>query len=65
MQNLNIDELLNKAIDKHASDLHITVGRPPVIRVYGEVENLDYEPLDPESAKNLIYSILTTQAFHS
>jgi len=61
MQDLNIDELLIKAIDKHASDLHITVGRPPVIRIHGDVEDLDYQPLDPESAKNLIYPILTTQ----
>jgi twitching motility protein PilT len=62
MQNLCIDDLLSKAIDKRASDLHITVGRPPVIRIYGELENLDgYESLDSESVKNLLYPILTQQ----
>lgn len=59
MQDLNMDELLRVAVSRRASDLHITVGRPPVIRIDGELTNLDYEPLDPDSAQRLIYSILT------
>lgn len=61
MRNLNIDELLKIAVERHASDLHITVGRPPVIRIEGELVDLDFEPLDAESARFLIYSLLTHQ----
>ncbi len=61
MQNLNIDELLKISLERHASDLHITVGRPPVLRIEGELVDLDFDPLDTESAKFLIYSLLTHQ----
>ena len=59
--NLNMMDLLKIAVEKRASDLHITVGRPPVLRIGGELVDMDYEPLDPEHAKNLIYSLLTHQ----
>jgi twitching motility protein PilT len=58
---LNMVDLLKIAVEKRASDLHITVGRPPVLRIDGELVDMDYEPLDPEGAKNLIYSLLTHQ----
>lgn len=61
MQNFNIDDLLKMAVERHASDLHITVGRPPVIRIEGELVDLDFEPLDGDLAKSLIYSLLTHQ----
>ncbi len=61
MQNLNIDDLLRIAVERHASDLHITVGRPPVLRIDGELVDLDFDPLDAESAKFIIYSLLTHQ----
>jgi len=54
-------DLLRTAVEKRASDLHITVGRPPVLRIDGELVDLDYEPLDGESARFLIYSVLTHQ----
>lgn len=58
---LNIEDLLKIAVEKHASDLHITVGRPPVLRIGGELVDLEFDPLDAESAKFLIYSLLTRQ----
>ena len=60
-QHLNMTELLKVAVEKRASDLHITVNRPPVLRIDGQLANLDYEPLDGESARYLIYSLLTHQ----
>ena len=54
-----MEELLIQAVERKASDLHITVGRPPVLRIHGDLTNLDYDSLDSESAKQLIYSILT------
>jgi twitching motility protein PilT len=62
MYNLSIDDLLNKAVDMHASDLHLTVGRPPAVRIHGEIENLDdCKCLDPESIKSIIYPLLSQQ----
>ena len=37
----SIDELLEHMVARDASDLHVTVGTPPVIRVRGEVERVD------------------------
>lgn len=60
-QDLNITDLLKTAVEKHASDLHITVGRPPILRIDGDLVDMDFAPLDPESAQFLIYSLLTHQ----
>lgn len=57
----SMDELLREALIRNASDLHITVDRPPVLRINKELVDLDYEPLSADSAKFLIYSILTHQ----
>ena len=41
-----IDDLLRRVVERNASDLHLKVGSPPVIRVDGELERLDeFEPL--------------------
>jgi len=39
---LKIDELLQIAVDRKASDLHLTVGIPPVLRINGTLERMDY-----------------------
>ena len=58
-QNMKVVELLKEAIRTRASDLHITVGRPPVLRIDGQLVDLEYEQLDHEAARYLIYSLLT------
>ncbi len=60
-QNLNMMELLKIAVERHASDLHITVGRPPILRIDGELADLNYAPLDATTAQELIYSLLAHQ----
>jgi len=57
-QNLDMMDLLRAAVEKGASDLHITVGRPPVLRIHGELVDMDYERLNSETAQRLIYSLL-------
>ncbi len=54
-------ELLELVIQKKASDLHISVGLPPVLRIDGKLVQTDFEPLKPEDTKALIYSILTLE----
>ena len=55
----DIQEFLKIMIDKGASDLHITVGSPPMIRINGELQPLPYPPLSATDTKNLCYSLLT------
>ncbi|MBU4142494.1 PilT/PilU family type 4a pilus ATPase [Patescibacteria group bacterium] len=54
-----MDELLEEVIKRDATDLHISVGRPPIFRVDGSLVMMaDREPLTPEHAKNLALSLL-------
>lgn len=46
-------------MERKASDLHITTGSPPQVRVDGELVQLDHPPLTPVETKQLCYSILT------
>src|SRR5713226_1712141 len=58
----SIDELLEHMVARNASDLHVTVGTPPVIRVRGELERLEeYAPLTPEDSQGLLYRILSSE----
>ncbi len=59
---LSVDALLECSVERGASDLHITAGSPPALRVHGRIELLDeYEPLDPDATRTLIYRITTTE----
>lgn len=52
-------EILTKAVQMQASDVHIAVGKPPLVRVRGEIIALPgYEPIKTEDSQKLIYSIL-------
>src|SRR5919204_184849 len=59
---LSIDALLERMVALNASDLHITVGSAPVVRVNGTLEPLEgTEPLTPEVTHQLLYRILSTE----
>jgi twitching motility protein PilT len=54
-----IPELLGKLLEMKGSDLHLTAGTPPTVRVHGELERLmDYPPLSPRALQGMIYAIL-------
>ena len=54
-----IPELLEKVLDQGASDLHLTAGAPPVMRLHGELERMnDYPILTPKALQGMIYAIL-------
>ncbi len=49
-------------VERNASDLHLTVGSPPVIRVNGRLERLsELEKLTPDQTRTLIYRIISTE----
>jgi twitching motility protein PilT len=56
---ITIQELLKLAVERDASDLHITTHIPPRIRIHGTLVSLDYPPLTPSETKNIVYSLLT------
>ncbi|MCL5965737.1 MAG: type IV pilus twitching motility protein PilT [Deltaproteobacteria bacterium] len=56
---VTMHELLSLMNEKGASDLHVTTGIAPTIRVDGRLIPLPYEPLLPQDTKRLCYSILT------
>jgi len=56
---VDLVEILKEVLDRGASDLHISVGVPPTIRVRGTLEALDYPGITANDSRELIYSILT------
>ena len=58
---LTIHQLLSEAVNRNASDLHLAVGYPPILRIDGELINLNENLLSPEDTENLIYSILNDE----
>ena len=58
---VHIDTLLRQMFEKGASDLHLTVGVPPMLRIHGEMTPLEFEKLRPETCQTLVYSILTDE----
>jgi len=57
---VSIDELAKIVVEKNASDLHITAGSPPAIRVDGKIIPLkQYPVLQPKDTQKLIYSIMS------
>jgi twitching motility protein PilT len=51
-------------VEKGASDLHVTTGAPPRIRIDGKLHSLDENPLTPPETKSLCYSVLTDAQKH-
>lgn len=62
---VSLPELLRKMTDASGSDLHITTGSAPQIRVHGHLHPLDgYHPFTPAETKQLAYSVLTDAQKH-
>lgn len=58
---INLRDLLNEMIDKRASDLHITAGLPPQLRIDGDITSTDNPPLTPENTLEITYSVLNEE----
>lgn len=61
MTMVNLRDLLQEMIEKGASDLHITAGLPPMLRVDGEVIATDRPALTPEQTQAIAYSVLNEE----
>ena len=58
---IKLEELLRKTIEKDASDLHLAVDSPPVIRINEKLIPLGNKPLTDVDTKELAYSILSEE----
>ncbi len=59
--NYTLEQLLYAMVDKGASDLHLTVASPPMLRIDGSVVPLRLAPLASHETKELVYSVLTEE----
>jgi twitching motility protein PilT len=56
---MDIAELLAFAYKQNASDLHLSSGLPPLIRIDGDIKRINVDPLDDRTVHNMIYDIMT------
>jgi len=56
-----IESILKFAIDKGASDIHLSTGRPASVRLHGEIMNIDANVLKPEDTEALAHEITTEE----
>ncbi len=54
---IEVDDLLDLVVQESASDLHMAVGAPPVLRIHGNLQPLDSEPLTPEDTERFARAI--------
>ncbi len=53
-----IDHMLKAMVERGASDLHLTAGSPPMLRIHGSLIPLNGEVLAPEMVQELVYAVL-------
>ena len=56
---MNLPDLLKATLDLGGSDLHLSIGSPPQVRVHGHLRRLELPALTPDVLKSLCYSVLT------
>ena len=55
---MDISELLAFSVKNKASDLHLSSGLPPMIRVHGDVRRINLPPLEHKDVHGMIYDIM-------
>ena len=53
-----IDDLFRLMVEQKASDLHLTSGAPPYLRLHGNMQPLNYRELSNQDIQGLIFEIL-------
>jgi twitching motility protein PilT len=55
---MDVSELLAFAVRNHASDLHLSAGLPPMIRVHGDVRRINLPPMSHKEVHAMIYEVM-------
>lgn len=61
IERLNIKRLMSEAVTSGASDIHLLCEQPPVLRINGELQFLDSQPLHGEEIPQLVFSLMTKE----
>lgn len=59
IESINLDTLLRIVAEKGASELHLCVDTPPILRIGGSLEHFKMEPLKKEDLEDILYNILS------
>jgi len=58
---VTMEELVQQLVERAGSDLHISAGAPPMLRINGRLVSTEFDTLDGETTQKLIYSILDNE----
>ncbi len=58
-EDITVEDLLRLIVEKNGSDLHITVGSPPMLRLQGKLWPTDLPALGPKDVQKMIYNFLS------
>lgn len=61
LEETHVDDLLRVVVEKGASDLHLCVGVPPIIRIDGQLLPLNYERVGPTECQRMMYDVLSDE----
>ena len=59
MKKADLDKLLNFAVAKDASDIHLSVGNPPILRIHGTLRRLENTQITSSDLRAVIKEIVT------
>lgn len=58
---MDITQLLEFSVQQGASDLHLSTGQPPIIRIDGDIQRIDAPSFGPEQLQTLVYDIMNDE----
>ena len=61
VEDIHVDDLLRLVVERGASDLHLSVGVPPIIRIDGQLMPTNFDKLNAQDSQRLVYDILTDE----
>ena len=61
LSDTHLDDILRTSQQMRSSDIHLTVGLPPMVRIDGKLIQTRYDVVTPREAQRLVYDVLTTE----
>ena len=58
---LTMDQLLQETVEKGASDLHLSSGQPPLVRLHGDLQRLQHPELGPDAVTQLVNTLMSEE----
>lgn len=58
---MEITQLLEFSVQQGASDLHLSSGQPPILRINGDIQRIDTPSFDPEELQTMIYDVMNDE----